>query len=337
MPIIAVINRKGGSGKSTLATNIAGWCATRGWQVMIGDVDRQQSIKSWLSRRKSNAPIVLTWVVDHGKVFRAPRGTTHAVLDTPGALYDYALTKIVVSVDAVVVPVGPSIFDHDASIACLQELQKHPRIASGRCKLIAVGMRWPQDRINAWHAAGKQWEVALLTIIPEDPIYRECLEEGASIFDVDAARISRQMIYWQPLLGWLSNFWAGEQSPALQIANHRGMGVSNSCKNLHIEDSPKNGATHNTLPAAAKGAQTQLPADRVLPIPAYLLNDSGVTPVTEQLTVAGQDFNQTNSAVPGLTTDHTPSGHQLGISDAPLSLTPSNGYRSWISRLLQIK
>jgi chromosome partitioning protein len=51
MPVIAVVNRKGGSGKSTLSTNIAAWCAHNGWQVMLGDVDRQRSMQSWLSRR----------------------------------------------------------------------------------------------------------------------------------------------------------------------------------------------------------------------------------------------------------------------------------------------
>jgi chromosome partitioning protein len=43
MPVVAVINRKGGSGKSTLATQLAGCLANRGSQVMLGDVDRQQS------------------------------------------------------------------------------------------------------------------------------------------------------------------------------------------------------------------------------------------------------------------------------------------------------
>ena len=51
MPVAAVINRKGGSGKSTLATQLAGCLAARGLQVMLGDVDRQQSSLAWLRRR----------------------------------------------------------------------------------------------------------------------------------------------------------------------------------------------------------------------------------------------------------------------------------------------
>jgi chromosome partitioning protein len=43
MPVVLVANPKGGVGKSTLATNIAGYFASRGHAVMLGDIDRQQS------------------------------------------------------------------------------------------------------------------------------------------------------------------------------------------------------------------------------------------------------------------------------------------------------
>ena len=49
MPVIVVANPKGGVGKSTLATNLAGaHRAARGHAVMLGDVDRQQSSRTWL-------------------------------------------------------------------------------------------------------------------------------------------------------------------------------------------------------------------------------------------------------------------------------------------------
>ena len=42
MPVIVVANPKGGVGKTTLSTNLAGYLASRGHSVMLGDVDRQQ-------------------------------------------------------------------------------------------------------------------------------------------------------------------------------------------------------------------------------------------------------------------------------------------------------
>ena len=132
MTVVALLGRKGGSGKSTLSTNIAAWCAHSGWQVMLGDIDRQQSVKSWLQRRPVAAPPITTWAVDNGRVFRAPRGTTHVVLDTPGALYDFEQSKLLVWLDGIVVPIGPSLFDREASLTFLTELQHHPRVRLGR-------------------------------------------------------------------------------------------------------------------------------------------------------------------------------------------------------------
>lgn len=205
MPVIAVVNRKGGSGKSTLATNIAAWCAHNGWQVMQGDVDRQRSMHSWLSRRPAAVPEVTSWAVDRSRVLRPPAGTTHVVLDTPGALYDHDLAKLVINVDALVVPIGPSLFDRDASLQFLAELRQLPRVSSGRCRLVAVGMRWPAEKRAAWLGSGRQWDAPLLTVIPELAVYRTSLETGGGIFDLPEEAIETETEPWRPLLsccGW---------------------------------------------------------------------------------------------------------------------------------------
>ena len=43
MSVVVVANPKGGVGKSTLSTNLAGYLASQGRRVMLGDADRQQS------------------------------------------------------------------------------------------------------------------------------------------------------------------------------------------------------------------------------------------------------------------------------------------------------
>jgi len=207
MPVVAIVNRKGGSGKSTLATNLAAWCASKGWRVMLGDIDRQQSIKSWLSRRGSGRSPITTWAIDNGKVFRAPKGTTHVVLDTPGALYGHDLSKLIVWVDALLVPIGPSVFDWDASATFMEEVRRHPKVKSGRCKVAAIGMRWPKDRIHAWESSIHHDRIRLLTVIPDLSCYRTLLEAGSSVFDAPG---EQQLSEWAPLLQWIDRVWKEE-------------------------------------------------------------------------------------------------------------------------------
>ena len=106
MPVVAVINRKGGSGKSTLATQLAGCLANRGLQVMLGDVDRQQSSLAWLRRRGAQpaAKSIVGWAFGANSVMRPPAGITHVVLDTPGGLQGCDLARIVMSADAILIP-----------------------------------------------------------------------------------------------------------------------------------------------------------------------------------------------------------------------------------------
>ena len=46
MPIVVVANPKGGVGKSTLSTNVAGYFASQGHAVMLGDADRLLTLQN---------------------------------------------------------------------------------------------------------------------------------------------------------------------------------------------------------------------------------------------------------------------------------------------------
>ena len=141
MPVIAVVNRKGGSGKSTFAAHVAAWCARQGHSVMLGDVDRQQSSRTWLKRRDPALPSISAWAMDQKNMLCVPSGITHVVLDTPGGLHGFELARIVMFADAIVMPVCSSMFDRESATACHAELMTLPRVASGRCRLAVVGMR----------------------------------------------------------------------------------------------------------------------------------------------------------------------------------------------------
>ena len=94
MKAFLVANPKGGSGKSTLATNLAGYFASQHLDVMLGDIDRQQSAREWLAIRPFELPTIETWNIGPDNIARPPKGTSHVVLDTPAGLYGRALDKV---------------------------------------------------------------------------------------------------------------------------------------------------------------------------------------------------------------------------------------------------
>lgn len=206
MPVIAVINRKGGSGKSTIAAHLAAWLAHQGAAVMLGDVDRQQSTRAWLKRRDMALPCIMPWATDKQNVLKVPSGVTHVVLDTPGGMHGFELARVIMSADAIVMPVCSSVFDRESAAGCYAELMALPRVSSGRCKLGIVGMR-----IDARTRSGqvlREWSEALkvpfLGVLRETQLYVKCLENGQTLFDQPASAVNADLAQWAPILEWLA-------------------------------------------------------------------------------------------------------------------------------------
>jgi chromosome partitioning protein len=217
MPVIAVVNPKGGSGKSTLATHLAGHGAALGLPVMLGDADRQKSTLVWLRRRATEpmaakSPIV-SWVVDSNKILRPPSNVTHVVLDTPAGLQGHELARAVMCADAIVMPICDSAFDRDAAAQCWAELQHHPRVVNGRCRVAAVGMRIDtrtraDETLQAW---ARSLGLPFLGVLRDTKIYVRCIERGLTIFDLPAARTQADRDQWSAILDWLDPLWVSRE------------------------------------------------------------------------------------------------------------------------------
>ena len=205
MPVIAVINRKGGSGKSTMATHLAAWLAHQNLAVMLGDVDKQQSTRAWLKRRSTSLPAIVPWALDQKNVLKVPAGVTHVVLDTPGGMQGFDLARVVMSADAIVMPVCNSMFDRESAASCHAELLSLPRVASGRCKLGVVGMRLDArtkaaDTLREWAAT---LNVPFLGVLRETQIYVKSLDNGVTVFDAAPGVHAADLLQWEPILNWL--------------------------------------------------------------------------------------------------------------------------------------
>ncbi|WP_372658412.1 AAA family ATPase [Hydrogenophaga sp.] len=203
MPIVVVANPKGGVGKSTLSTNVAGYFASQGHAVMLGDADRQQSSQLWLRLRPPQARPIGTWALSHDLIARPPRDTTHVVLDTPAGLHGWRFKDVLKLADKVLVPLQPSIFDIYATRDFLDELAASRR--ADQLQLGIVGMRMDARTI----AADKLLEfvaglgLPVLASLRDTQNYVHLAARGLSLFDIAPSRVEKDLLQWQPVCQWL--------------------------------------------------------------------------------------------------------------------------------------
>ncbi len=208
MPVIVVANPKGGVGKTTLSTNLAGYFAAHGHAVMLGDVDRQQSARTWLGLRPAGLPPISTWETAHDDIVRPPKGTTHVVLDTPAGLHGKRLDDVMKLADKVLIPLQPSIFDIHATHAFVRQLLAHKR--SAKVTLAIVGMRTREgtiatDRLRDFlEGTTDQNAVPLLTFLRDTQNYVHLAAHGLTLWDVASSRFERDLEQWLPITLWVN-------------------------------------------------------------------------------------------------------------------------------------
>ncbi len=203
MPVVVVANPKGGVGKSTLSTHIAGYWASQGHAVMLGDVDRQQSSRLWLGLRPEAARPIRTWDAGPDLIVKPPKGTTHVVLDTPAGLHGWRFNDVVKLADRIVIPLQASIFDMYATRGFIDELLAS-RKAEG-VEVGVVGMRVHErtiafDKLNQFiQGLG----LPLLGHLRETQNYVHLAARGLTVFDVTPSRVEKDLAQWAPIARWL--------------------------------------------------------------------------------------------------------------------------------------
>lgn len=205
MPVVVVANPKGGVGKSTLATNIAGYFASQGHSVMLGDADRQQSSRLWLNLRPPTARPISTWEVSADLIAKPPKGTSHVVLDTPAGLHGWRFNDVIKLADRVIVPLQPSIFDIFATRDFLTQLAQNRH--AGKAKIGLVGMRVDARTIAAdkLHEFVDSLDLPVLAYLRDTQNYVHLAAHGLSLFDVARGRVEKDLEQWQPICHWLDS------------------------------------------------------------------------------------------------------------------------------------
>lgn len=203
MPILVVANPKGGVGKSTLSTNLAGYWAAQGHGVMLGDVDRQQSARTWLSLRPPEVRPIATWEVAHDSIVKPPKGTTHVVLDTPAGLHGKKLTEVVRLAQRIIIPLQPSIFDIYATTAFVEQLRSLR--GAQDADIGVVGMRIKEGTIAAdqLRTFVNGLGLPVLGFLRDTQNYVHLAARGLTLWDISPSRVSKDLAQWEPICRWL--------------------------------------------------------------------------------------------------------------------------------------
>jgi chromosome partitioning protein len=207
MKVVVVANPKGGAGKSTLSTNIAGYFASCGHRVMLGDADMQQSSRLWLQQRPDTLPPIATWEFQADLVLTAkpPEGTTHVVIDTPGGMHGWRLREVIQRAHKVIIPVMPSLFDMQATSNFLVELREIAHDLPTQIRV--VGNRVDARTISA--AKLQQFtaslDVEVLTYLRDTQYYLHMAAHGLSLFDLTPSKVPKDLEQWLPICAWLDH------------------------------------------------------------------------------------------------------------------------------------
>ncbi|MEO8599057.1 MAG: ParA family protein [bacterium] len=202
MPVIVIANPKGGVGKSTFATNLAGYYAAQGKNVMLGDIDVQQSSRGWLGLRPAHLAPISPWVLKDYQVVKPPKSSSYIVLDTPAGLEGRQLAAVLKIADKVVVPLQPSMFDIFATQKFLQLLAKR----KGKFAVGVLGMRVNARSHSAEQLAAYvgQLDLPVIGMLRDTQNYVQMAAQGSTLWDLSPTRVAKDLAQWREVLAWVN-------------------------------------------------------------------------------------------------------------------------------------
>ena len=204
---VLVASSKGGCGKSTIATNLAAHSALKGKATVLADADRQASSSRWCEKRADLDTAVLP--IDATRKNwqqRIPADAERVIIDSGAGIRASEVAEFLDDVDAIVVPVLPSVIDLEATLPFLVDLSSLPRIRKG---MVAVGL--VANRTKPWTnntQAGieqiRQFPFPLIAQLRDTQAYSLMNGLGRSIFDYHSEIVRSHQEDWAKLLRWLN-------------------------------------------------------------------------------------------------------------------------------------
>jgi chromosome partitioning protein len=171
--------------------------------VVLGDVDRQQSARLWLGLRPPAAPPIGTWDASADMIARPPKGSSHAVLDTPAGLHGWRLSDVLKRADKIIVPLQPSVFDIFATREFLDQLASHRRVGDAQVGIVGMRVDTRTRAAEQLHHFVDSLGLPVLGYLRNTQNYVHLAAHGLTLFDLAPGRVARDLEQWQGICKWL--------------------------------------------------------------------------------------------------------------------------------------
>ncbi|MBS1189573.1 MAG: Cobyrinic acid a,c-diamide synthase [Rhodocyclaceae bacterium] len=204
MRAVLVANPKGGAGKTTLATNLSGHFANQGKRVTLCDLDRQQSALRWMAFRDPAMPPVAGYFGGNQLTASLPRESDWVIMDAPAGFQGYKLSDYLRTVDKVVVPLVPSVFDMAATEDFLNSIRGEMRGRRGCIGIVAMRVDPRTKAAGMLEEFLRHFDIPIVTYLRNTQNYVNVAAAGLTVFDPPRARHRRDLEQWEPLLDWLA-------------------------------------------------------------------------------------------------------------------------------------
>ena len=135
---------------------------------------------------------------------RPPKGTTHAVIDTPAGLHGKRLDAVLRIAHKLLIPLQPSLFDIQATHAFIQALRAHKRADAVAMGLVGMRIKEHTRANEHLHEFVATLPLPLVADLRDTQNYVHLAAHGLTLWDVAASRVERDLAQWQPLLDWLN-------------------------------------------------------------------------------------------------------------------------------------
>lgn len=203
MRSVLVANPKGGAGKTTLATNLSGYFANKDKKVTLCDLDRQQSALRWMAFRDPSMAPVTGYYAGNQLVLNLPQEADWVVVDAPAGLQGYKLSDYLRTVDKVLVPLVPSVFDMAATEDFLNSIRSEIRGKRSRVGIVAMRVD-PRTKAAAMlEEYLKHFDIPIVAYLRNTQNYVNVAAAGLTVFDPPRGKHKKDMEQWESLVGWL--------------------------------------------------------------------------------------------------------------------------------------